>query len=192
VTYATRLTATDPGATTECATAGFICGALDYAWFEKPETAHLACDNATLAVFEEPQLDRRNPKYVIDLAINGALCARAHSRNVRRYKVMAWKGSNRKPQHHARMLKALTPSELKALAAACGEKSSAALLRKVSAACAKGARTRWGGKGASYYGSWKGHNLLDAVALGLFALGRTDKNGKPTSRNAAKSRRTRV
>jgi hypothetical protein len=47
--------------------------------------------------------------------------------------------------------------------------------RRIAAAVQKGALDRWGKPGASYYGAWTGHNLLDAAALGAYQLGRLER-----------------
>jgi hypothetical protein len=76
-----------------------------------------------------------------------------------------WKGSEQKPVHHARLLEVLAPAELEVL----GGGDTA---RRILAARQKGALDRWGKPGATYYGAWTGHNLLDAAALGAYHLGR--------------------
>jgi hypothetical protein len=81
----------------------------------------------------------------------------------------AWKGSEPKPVQHARMWAALTANERDVL----GGMNTAL---KIDAAVEKGARERWKRGGAAYYPrAWKMHNVLDAVGLGLFYVGRMAK-----------------
>jgi len=84
----------------------------------------------------------------------------------------AWKGTEPKPQHHARLWEVLTPEERAIL-------GGMATARAIADAVRKGALSRWGKPGASYYPrSFTTHNLLDAAALGCWHLGRLQK--RPT------------
>jgi hypothetical protein len=86
---------------------------------------------------------------------------------VRRVRPNEWKGgSQKKPQNHKRVLKALSPDEFRIVEAAL-EMSGAAIWSKVEDACLRVAAT---GKVSRY--SWSAHNVLDAVGILLFALGR--------------------
>lgn len=171
----TRLICIDPGVH-ECAVAvytstgrlydcGFVTlseslGAEVLAWLS-PEPVTIVC--------EKPQFDRRVSKHVIDLAWSGARVAESFARGgpVTAVTPSEWKGSTPKPQHHAEALAALSPAELAVL-----PPDTAA---RVSEACREGGLDAWRKPGASYYGKAKGaevHNILDAVALGLWRLGR--------------------
>jgi hypothetical protein len=80
-----------------------------------------------------------------------------------------WKGSEPKPVHHARMCQLFTADERLVL-------GGDATLRVIEAAVEKGARERWKKGGAACYPrAWTMHNVLDAVALGLFYVGRMAK-----------------
>ena len=78
----------------------------------------------------------------------------------------SWKGSQPKPQQHARAWAALDDAERALLG---GPSTGAA----IDAATERGALDRWKRPGVEYYPrSFKTHNLLDATALGLVTLGR--------------------
>jgi hypothetical protein len=76
----------------------------------------------------------------------------------------AWKRQLPKPIHHAKVLRAITAAESAYL-----PDNAAAHVRKAQE---KGAAERWAREGAYYYGKWQGHNILDAIALGLWRTGR--------------------
>jgi hypothetical protein len=82
-----------------------------------------------------------------------------------------WKGQVCKPIHHSRILRALVPVE-RARFEDVAQKPFLRILSKVDAACERYART---GKVTGY--RWDLHNILDAVGIGLWALGRTGKGG---------------
>lgn len=122
-------------------------------------------------VIEKPQEDNRTP-HVRD---SYAKLCRAydyalehHAGPVRRYTPRQWKGSCPKPQHHARLWERLTDAERAVL-------GGTETRLRIRDACERGALNRWSKPGARYYGSWNGHNLLDAVALGAFHIGRISK-----------------
>jgi hypothetical protein len=77
-----------------------------------------------------------------------------------------WKGSFKKPPHHRQVWANLTPEEHAVFARDAGLEVHF-IADKIEAACQRLARTR---KVSGY--SWKAHNLLDAVGLGLWHLGR--------------------
>jgi len=90
------------------------------------------------------------------------------------YRPSEWKGNTPKPAHHRRMWDSLTDSERTLLG---GAKTLAA----IDAACLRGARDRWRKPGSTYYrarefptvnGVKISHDILDAAALALYALGR--------------------
>ena len=76
-----------------------------------------------------------------------------------------WKGNEPKPAQHARLWRVLDAAERAVLGGAETE-------RRIAAAVEKGALCRWSKPGDALYGTWKGHNLLDAAALGCVYLGR--------------------
>lgn len=81
----------------------------------------------------------------------------------------AWKGSEPKPVHHSRVWALLTADERLVL-------GGAATHDAIDLAVDKGARERWKKGGAAYYPrAWKMHNVLDAVGMGLFYVGRMAK-----------------
>ncbi len=93
------------------------------------------------------------------------------------YRPAEWKGNTPKPPHHKRMWEALTPAERTLLG---GAKTFGAIV----AACMRGAKDRWQKPGARYYrarefptvnGTKITHDILDASALALYALGRISK-----------------
>ncbi len=130
---------------------------------------------------EIPQIrpDTPNGDDLILIAVAGARMAqKAAGRNgeVVEYRPSQWKGSVPKPPHHARMWDALKPEEQKMLG---GVKTK----RAIDSACLRGAQDCWRKKGnsASYYrasefptvnGTKITHNILDAVALALYDMGR--------------------
>lgn len=73
-----------------------------------------------------------------------------------------WKGSFKKPPHHRQVWAALSPAERECFARDAGLEVDF-IHDKIEAACERLART---GKVTGY--SWKAHNLLDAVGLGLW------------------------
>lgn len=94
-------------------------------------------------------------------------------RHVREVRPSEWKGNTPKPPHHARMWEALSPAERTLLG---GVRTHKAIL----AACKRGAADRWRKPGARYYRKSElpagiSHDILDAAALALFALGRIRK-----------------
>lgn len=77
-----------------------------------------------------------------------------------------WKGSQHKPQMHARLWGALTHKEREIL-------GGAATWATIDRAVEKGALDRWKNPGGSYYPrAFKTHNILDAVALGAIEIAR--------------------
>jgi hypothetical protein len=97
-----------------------------------------------------------------------------------RYQPRQWKGSTPKPVHHARMWEALTDAERRVI-------GGATTASAIWAACERGASDRWRKAGATYYrarelptvdGTKITHDLLDAVALGLYDLGRMRSGAK--------------
>lgn len=130
-------------------------------------------------VLERPQSDRRSQgvgrdgtpaEVLIQLALQGGIVAgmfAAPRGAVRAVTPSEWKGSLQKPIHHKRALAALTPAELELA-------GGMATLNLVLVAVEKGARDRWHKPGHAYYtpSTKVLTDKLDAIALGLWALGR--------------------
>jgi hypothetical protein len=129
----------------------------------------------TDVVLELPEANGRStpPDDLIAITATGCLIAgRLAGRNgcVRLVTPRQWKGSVPKPVHHHRMWDALTPAERALLG---GPRTLAAIV----AASLRGAGDRWQKKGAAYYRKAElpagiTHDLLDAAAGGLYAVGR--------------------
>jgi len=151
--------------------------AVGFAKFDAPrDRAWLlaAAAGVEWVAVERPQVDRRTQgreRAIVDLAWAGAALAYwiagAAGAAILEQTPTEWKGNARKPQHHARMWAALTDDERALLG---GPRT----LQIIEAAKRAGAAERWRkGGGAAYYPSgFEMHNILDAVALGLHALGR--------------------
>lgn len=117
------------------------------------------------AVCEEPSiLGAPNAADMVQVLISGSVVASALSCNVVFYPVPTWKGSLKKPIHHYRVWPHMTKEEQ-----AFFPKNTLDVINK---ACAKIAQT---GK-ANYEPEW--HNHLDALALGMFHLGRIKRGGE--------------
>lgn len=114
---------------------------------------------------------------LIRIAVAGARLAERFaltSDGITEYRPTEWKRNTPKPAHHARMWLRLSPSERRLLG---GAKTYAA----IKAACKRGAADRWRKPGARYYraselptvgGVKITHDILDAAALALYAVGR--------------------
>lgn len=167
----------DPGVH-QCAVSTYVGGLLSNYGMYDFGSVHLVAPvrgrRVSLIVVERPEYQgqRGRPKDIIDLAWAGARMAYALSSllsaPVRELPPSRWKGTVPKPQHHARLWDVLTPGERVIL-------GGAKTLSVINRAVAKGIATRWSKPGASYYGANKIHNILDAVALGCFDLGRLEK-----------------
>lgn len=163
-----------------CAVARAVQGKLDSVWFER--AADFDRRRATrfaedAVIVEQPQQDARSwavpPATLIRLAWEGAalagLYAGASGAGLHCPTVSEWKGSEKKPAHHARLWAALTEEERRVL----GGKTTHDAIK---AACEKGALCRWKLPSDRLYPStFKTHNLLDAAALLMWALGRLPK-----------------
>lgn len=119
------------------------------------------------AIVEVPQFDSRVSIHVIGLAVAGAHLAGSAAEHARFVAPREWKGSMPKPVHHRKVWAELSDAERKVLPDYAEHEINKALMR--------GAKDGWRKPGGTYYGaSERGrvHNVLDAVALGLFELGR--------------------
>jgi hypothetical protein len=168
----------DPGSA--CALFGAGRGGLSAVWFFKPfrATHHYGFTGTTCietVVIEKPQVDDRTVGIPLKDVINLSYAAgrvlgfytEAGAR-VKEYLPRQWKGSTPKPLHHLKLWGVLTEAEREVV-------GGADALAQIEAACERGGLARWSKPGVVYYGGWKGHNILDAVALGCFHLGRIGK-----------------
>lgn len=177
------LTSIDPGAKV-CAVAGF--DSRHRLVYVGPHGVGDVPSYSSRAVVEIPE--RVNVAGVqaddlIRVAVAGARmaerCVRGAPGAVRELRPAEWKGSVPKPVHHRRMWAVLDYAEQDLLG--LGNKTWTA----IELACERGAADRWKKPGATYYrarelpslvcGTKITHDLLDAVALGLYALGRLPK-----------------
>jgi hypothetical protein len=179
--------AIDPGVH-RCACAGFDDdGTLTEAWFETARTfkrgeelpttpRYSAAVGVDVIIVEQPQVDRRTRTAVpevVALSWHGALLAGEFAGREAAPVVAVtpseWKGSEPKPQHHARLWEILSAEERRVL-------GGVATQRAILAARQKGALTRWSKPGAAYYPrAFVMHNLLDAAALGAWYTGRLER-----------------
>jgi hypothetical protein len=161
----------DPGKH-EHACAIFRSGALASVQFIAPaafgDTSFLQHTDAV--VIEKPQVypgaDEKNPNDLLDvygaarmsegmmLVLGGPAAHYVLPRE--------WKGGFQKPAHHRQVWAALSPAEKEVFARDSGLEVEF-IGDKIEKACETLARTR---KVSGY--SWKAHNLLDAVGLGLW------------------------
>jgi len=109
-----------------------------------------------------------DPQTIVDLAWESAALAFSYGIPVEAVTPHQWKGEIPKPVHHNRVLLApvrapgLDPGEEAILERALpGWKAQ---IRKALGKCIKSP----GKRGAEYYGTWEGHNLIDAVCLGIW------------------------
>lgn len=157
-------------------------GQLVNAWFERSQNFDraVACSvGAQHVIVEQPQQDGRSwtvpPGVLIHLAFEGAclaaLYAGATGARLHAPTVSEWKGSENKVPMHRRLWAILTKAERLVLG---GDATGKA----ITAAVEKGAMCRWSQSGAELYPSkFTTHNLLDAAALLMVALGRLEKVG---------------
>lgn len=172
-----QLTSIDPGVKS-CAVARWRGDTLKWvaSW---PAGEMPSAGEPGRVVWELPQADGRSipADDLIALTAAGADLARAFAGvdgEVVRYQPRQWKGSTPKPVHHARMWEALTDAERHVIGGAMTASA-------IWAACERGARARWRKHHNHHYsdrelptvdGTKITHDLLDAVALGLYDLGR--------------------
>jgi hypothetical protein len=149
-------------------------GVATYAWYNRSHgPLYLPCTSCAYVVWECPEIRPREDcspgkaNTLIALAAEGAALAARYASETDARVVSAtphkWKGSVPKPIHHARLIEQLADSEI----ALVGGPSE--VRKRIKAACEKGALARWKREGAYYYGSWTGHNLLDAIGIGKWA-----------------------
>ncbi len=169
--------AIDPGKNS-CAVAEALRRSLSGIKNHEPsDTRYLDADHDV--IWERPQCDGRD--FTVDDAIavtaaGATLAGRIAGRTgtIREVTPREWKGSIPKPVHHSRLWRILTDAERALLG---GGATSVAIVD----ACERGAADGWAKPGARYYrvrelatvgGLLIDHNILDAVALLMFGLGR--------------------
>lgn len=159
-----------------CSCAYFGAGKLQEVWIASPATAFDDSPKfvrAAVVIVEEMQYDRRSegkdPRVLLRLQRDGCLLAGLYAgaagADVEALTPSQWKGSVPKPVQHLNLWDVLSPAERTVLGGAATE-------RRITAAVNRGAAERWKRPGGYYYGSWTGHNPLDAAALGAIYLGR--------------------
>lgn len=177
----TQLLAIDPGSAGEGNACAFFQSwggrvALSSVWFERLATPFVGRPHVETIVVERPayqglRSDQARVQDLLNLAWSGALLAGAYAgrdgAELVEYTPAQWKGSEQKPIQHYRLWQVLEPAERAVLGGAATE-------RRILAAREKGALKRWPA-GGKWYGTWTGHNLLDAVALGCHHLGRLER-----------------
>lgn len=179
------LLAIDPGVA-QLATACFKGGALAWVGF-MPREAFLAgtWHDVFELVIERPRItDQTRGKDPNDqLDLNGAAyfaegAIRARGGPPAKYVAPSeWKGQLDKPIHHGRVWSMLSPPEIRAFCRDTGLTDDE-VAAKIARACdliAKGIRNK---DGSPKEYAWKTHNLLDAVGLGLWHLGRVGVGGR--------------
>lgn len=179
--------AIDPGGARKgCAGARFYGACLDAV---SANASTLARSQNERVVIERPQQDGRSravpPKILIDMTRNGFLLAgqiAGFDETVREYTPAQWKcgpkGNESIPKaiHHSRLVNALTASEQVVLRAAFPD-----WFDMIATAVRKGALSRWAKDANAHYPRGSAlPDVLDAVGLGLFDLGRIDQRGNPT------------
>jgi hypothetical protein len=167
----------DPGKH-QSAVAAFQGGKLIDVFFTIPADLRDFPHHIDFALFENPRINGqtrgKRPNDMMDLAVVvGQLIGVLLARGVRANCVnpQEWKGSIKKPVHHLRVWHTLSPDERAIFAEGAG-KTVDTITRKIDIACQ---RLAVEGKVTGY--SWKAHNLLDAVGLGLWHLKRTGRAG---------------
>ena len=145
-----------------------ICQSLHV--FTKSD-AHSSRDAFGVVVVEKPSiLNVPNTADMAEVLWTGALVAASLSSDIKDYSPAVWKGVLKKPIHHGRVWEWMTASERALFPLNTSEVISRARMQIAEK-----------GKVSSYSHSW--HNHLDALALGMFALGRIKRGGLKGSTN---------
>lgn len=171
------LLAIDPGVKA-CATATFVEGVLRFVGMYGPDDKAPWCSRAVVEIPERVNVAGVQPDDLIRVAVAGARmaerCVRGAPGTVLEVRPAEWKGSVPKPICHSRMWAKLDDSEIDLLG---GMKTGYA----IKLACDRGAADRWKKDGKRYYrarelstvdGTKITHDILDAVALGMWYVGR--------------------
>jgi len=126
---------------------------------------------ADFALIEMPRVypgnGKGDPNHLVDLAaVAGGVQKELEMKGARAEYVhpQKWKGHLKKPPHHARVWLQMSDQDREILARAAGY-TPREVKEKIHAACMRLAHS---GRVSGY--SWKAHNLLDAVGLGLYAI----------------------
>lgn len=131
-------------------------------------------------VIEKPQIyegsnDEKDPNDCVDVAMAAAFAEaaiRARGGPPAQYVLPRdWKGQLKKPHHHERIWSVLDAGEKDAFA-----RDSGHMVEEISAKIDRACELLVHSKKVKEY-KWKAHNLLDAVGLGLWHLGRTGRAG---------------
>lgn len=146
-----------------------MTGTLLSVFYLEPGEAPAMPFSASVVVIEKPNINVNTPNWqsVLDCGWSGALVAGWFRAPVIAHEPNAWKATVKKPVHHHRLWRVLSPAERFLL--------PVGVAAVIDAACKSYART---GKVTKYEHHW--HNLLDAVGVGLFHLGRTGRGGAKT------------
>ena len=88
-----------------------------------------------------------------------------------------WKGSLAKWIHHRRIWNALDEREQR-IAADAMRHDPDTVREKIEGACRRWATGQVTKAGIVKGYAWKAHNTLDAIGIGLWELGRTDRGGR--------------
>lgn len=166
-----RMLAIDPGGEKKGAAAAF---AVDGHVVAVRRRLHSVPDlgPVDVVVIERPQLDRRSRHSatgLLEVAWYGAMlagrCVQAWGCQLVERTPTEWKGALPKPVHHARIWDALTPPERVLL-------GGTAVHGEILASRERGALARWARPGDTYCRGYD-HDVLDAVGLALFQMGRS-------------------
>jgi hypothetical protein len=170
----------DPGyakAGDGCACAYFRDGYARRVWSARPlqllaPVIPAGVGDVDLVLVEEMQVrpsdpSAPDPRVLLRLQAEGCLLAGLYAgatgAHVELTPPTSWKGAVPKPVQHASLWKRLTLVETALL-------GGDATLARIHAAVDRGAAERWRRRGVAYYGTWQGHNTLDAVAMGVGRL----------------------
>lgn len=160
------------GGVYKCAVASFYAGRLAWVGFVPIPPAEWHGDLPDRVIVERPIIRGNNtpdPQTIVDLAWSSAALAYSLGRPVTAVTPQQWKGDVPKPIHHGRVLLPTSPEALfSPLELAVLESAVPGWRDRVLKAQMKLAKNR-ALTGAKAYGTWEGHNLLDAVALGVWA-----------------------
>lgn len=165
----------DPGTTKGTAFAGFASKLLFCGGWWGDTSLQFSQLPPTRAVIERPRIypgekQKGDANDLIDLALAaGELCGSLYWRGVASVEYVeprTWKGQHPKPISHRMIWQRLYTAERDVFASYAGM-TVTAIETKIEDACHRLAVT---GKVTAY--SWKANDLLDAVGIGLHAIGR--------------------
>lgn len=157
----------DPGKKrTACAYFSESDNRLVSVFWLKPGEAPDPLFAVSLVIIEKPNINGNTPNWqsTFDCGWYGAIVAGWFRAPIVEYEPNAWKATVKKPLHHQRLWRVLAKEERALL--------PVEVPGVIETACVRYART---GTVRNYEHEW--HNLLDAVGVGLFHLGRTGRGG---------------